>query len=165
MIKLKYWFVYWVPVIVIASIIFWFSDQPYQKQDVKPFLGGFINESWIEESFDWVHFEYAGYEVSTERLGGAAFVEFFIRKGAHFGVFFLLGFFTYRALSLTLLKGRTASNFISSVIFIVVYAVQDEIHQHFTGNRTPLIHDVGVDTFGGIVGILFFMFIFRRRTY
>ncbi|MBM6619172.1 VanZ family protein [Bacillus suaedaesalsae] len=154
---MKYKILIWLPVVVIASIIFWFSDQPYQEQDVKPFLGDFINEKWIEGSFDWVQFDYAGYEVSTEKLGGTAFVEFFIRKGAHFGIFFLLGFFTYRALIQTLLKRRITTGFISSIVFVFIYAVQDELHQHFTGNRTPLIHDVGIDTIGGIVGISLYM--------
>lgn len=155
----------WLPVIAIASIIFWFSSQPYQDQDVKPFLGDFINEEWIETTFSWLEFDYAGYEVSTDRLGGTAFLEFFIRKGAHFGIFFLLGLFTYRALIQTLLKGRKGSSFISSVLFVIMYAVQDELHQHFTGNRTPLIHDVGIDSIGGLVGIVLYMLFSRRKNF
>jgi VanZ family protein len=154
---------YWVPVILIAGVIFWFSSQPYQKQDVKPFLGDFINEKWVEDSFENFRFEYADYHVSVEQLGAASFVEFFIRKGAHFGIFFLLGFFTCRALSNTLLKGRTNASFFSAFLFIVLYAAQDELHQHFTGDRTPLIQDVLLDIFGGIVGISVYMIFTKVR--
>jgi VanZ family protein len=157
---------YWIPVILIAGLIFWFSSQPYQKQDVKPLLGDFINEKWVEESFENFKFIYADYHVSVEKLGAASFVEFFIRKGAHFGIFFLLGFFTYRALLHTVLRGRSSTSFIASFLFIVLYAVQDELHQHFTGDRTPLIQDVLLDCFGGFVGIMVYMiFVKIRKSY
>jgi VanZ family protein len=155
--------IYWVPVILIAGVIFWFSSQPYQKQDVKPFLGDFINENWVENSFQNFKFEYADYQVSVEELGAASFIEFFIRKGAHFGIFFILGFFTCRALINTLLQGRSTSSFFSSFLFIILYAAQDELHQHFTGNRTPLIQDVLLDCFGGVVGITFYMILTKAR--
>jgi VanZ family protein len=159
-------FIYWLPVILIAGTIFWFSSQQYHEQDVKPFLGDIINEKWVEDSFQKLKFEYADYHVSVEQLGAASFIEFFIRKGAHFGIFFLLGFFACRAIMNTLLKGRKGSSFFSSFLFIVLYAASDELHQHFTGDRTPLIHDVLLDSFGGLVGIAFYLIVVevKRKT-
>ncbi|MBM7662520.1 VanZ family protein [Bacillus mesophilus] len=156
-------FTYWIPVIVIAGIIFWFSSQPYQEQDVKPFLSDFINEQWVKVTFDWVQFDYAGYLVSVEALGASSFIEFFIRKGAHFGVFFVLGFFTIRASLLTFLNTRPVTGFITSFLFVILYGVSDELHQHFTGDRTPLIHDVMIDSVGGLVGIIIYMLLFGRK--
>ncbi len=153
---------YWVPVLLLAGVIFWFSSQPYQNQDVKPILNDFINEDWVTATFSWLKFDYAGYFVSVEGLGSTAFVEFFIRKGAHFGIFFLLGFFVCRAFLTTILQNRTLTSFFSSIMFLILYAVQDELHQHFTGNRTPLIHDVMIDSVGGLTGIILFLLIKRR---
>lgn len=144
---------------MIAGLIFWFSSQPYQNQDVKPLLTDFINEEWVAATFSKIQFDYAGYNVSAENLGAASFVEFFIRKGAHLGIFFLLGFFTCRALLATLLRNRTTSSFFSAFFFVILYAVQDELHQHFTGDRTPLIQDVMIDSVGGLVGIILFLLI------
>ncbi|WP_456277496.1 VanZ family protein [Bacillus sp. AK128] len=155
--------IYWIPVIMIAGIIFWFSSQPYQEQDVKPFLTDFINEEWVETGFHWIEFDYAGYLVSVKHLGAASFIEFFIRKGAHFGIFFLLGFFTIRATLQTFLKNRVMTSLITSGLFVFLYGVQDELHQHFTGDRTPLIHDVIIDTVGGIVGILMYLVLYNRK--
>jgi VanZ family protein len=154
---------YWIPVILIAGIIFWFSSQPYQEQDVKPLLSDFINEQWVKASLGWLKFDYAGYYVSVETLGASSFIEFFIRKGAHFGVFFLLSFFTVRASLMTFLRNRPITSFITSILFVILYAVQDELHQHFTGDRTPLIQDVMIDTVGGLVGILVYMELFYRN--
>jgi VanZ family protein len=148
---------YWMPVVLIAGIIFWFSSQPYQDQDVKPLLTDSINEEWVSTNLSWLQFDYAGYYVSVEQLGAASFVEFFIRKGAHFGIFFLLGFFTCRATLSTMLQHRTFTGFVTSLLFVILYAVSDELHQHFTGDRTPLIHDVMIDSVGGLVGILSFI--------
>jgi VanZ family protein len=155
-------FTYWIPVIVIAGVIFWFSSQPYQEQDVKPFLSDFINEQWVKAAFGWVQFDYAGYFVSVEALGASSFIEFLIRKGAHFGVFFVLGFFTIRASLMSFLSNRSVTSFISTFLFVVLYAVSDELHQHFTGDRTPLIQDVMIDTVGGLVGIIIYMQLFSR---
>lgn len=154
--------VYWVPVVLIAGLIFWFSSQPYQNQDVKPLLNDYINEEWVEESLSWIQFDYAGYFVSVASLGAASFIEFLIRKGAHFGIFFLLGFFTCRALFATILHNRKSTCFVSSILFIILFAVQDELHQHFTGDRTPLIHDVMIDSVGGLAGILLSLVIISR---
>ncbi|WP_246942850.1 VanZ family protein [Bacillus pinisoli] len=150
-------FKHWIPVILIAGIIFWFSSQPYQQQDVKPFMIDFINEEWIQAAFGWIAFDYAGYLVSVDHLGAASFIEFFIRKGAHFGIFFLLGFFTIRASLQTFLKNRPKTGLLTSFIFTFLYAVSDELHQHFTGDRTPLIHDVMIDSVGALTGILLYI--------
>lgn len=154
---------HWIPVILIAGIIFWFSSQPYQDQDVKPFLTDFINESLVEATFGWVNFDYAGYQVSVEHLGAASFIEFFIRKGAHFGIFFLLGFFTIRATLHTFLTHRPKTSLLTSFLFVFFYAVSDELHQHFTGDRTPLIHDVVIDSVGGLTAILLYLLIITRK--
>ncbi|OZM56506.1 hypothetical protein CIB95_12090 [Lottiidibacillus patelloidae] len=141
----------WSPVVIIASVIFFFSSQPYEKQDLKPGILSKVDLSLVEKTADSVSFEYATSEISISRLGVQQFVEFFIRKGAHFFIFALLGLFFYRALLHEGVNVRKA--IIYSLLFLAFYATSDEIHQHFTGNRTPLVQDVILDFVGGAFGV------------
>ncbi|MGP4079011.1 VanZ family protein [Pseudalkalibacillus sp. R45] len=148
---MKRFLIYWTPVLIWAGIIFYSSSQPYEEQDVRPFLQGEIPLAWVEEAFRHVHFYYADAEISIKNLGSAGFIEFFIRKGAHLGVYMILSLLLYRAISNT--KSFTHSNQMTTVIIAVLYAVSDEIHQGFTVNRTPLPADVLLDTFGVLIGV------------
>ncbi|MCL7749033.1 VanZ family protein [Halalkalibacter alkaliphilus] len=98
-----------------------------------------------------IRFQYAGNEISVERLGFESFIEFLIRKGAHFGFFFLLGFLTYRALWASGCMKKLS--YFGSLLFVLLYAISDEIHQAFTPNRTPLVQDVILDFSGGLTGV------------
>jgi VanZ family protein len=98
-----------------------------------------------------IEFSYGGNMVSVERSGLESFIEFFIRKAAHFSFFFVLGFLMYRAL---LVSGcKKAGSYISSLVFVLLYAISDEIHQAFTPNRSPLVEDVILDFAGGMTGV------------
>jgi hypothetical protein len=116
---------------------------------LRPSLSKYVNEEKVEHTFSNVKVTYAGHEVSTHHLGGAAFLEFFIRKGAHFTIYALLGFFVYRALCIVIRRRCFGWS-----LFVVLYAISDEFHQWITGDRTPLYQDVMIDTIGGITGIL-----------
>jgi VanZ family protein len=141
-----------LPVMLIAGVIFYFSAQPYQKQDMRSSIGDYVNEEWIKEKASFISFDYAGKEISVERIGVPGFIEFFIRKGAHFGIFFLLGFFTFRALEKVGISRKKA--ILLAFISIIIYAGLDELHQMYTGDRTPLIQDVMIDVCGGLTAIV-----------
>lgn len=74
----------------------------------------------------------------------------FIRKLAHFSLFFILGFMTYSAVFI--LTCRYKKSFVSAALVSLVYGSLDELHQMFVPGRTPLVKDVIIDTFGGICG-------------
>lgn len=135
-----------------ALLIFYFSSQPYQDQDITPILHDYLSDLHLKEKLSFVSFMYGGREISTENLGVDTFVEFFIRKAAHLSIFFVWGFLTYTVLTLFMKKHHKV-RWLLSVIFVILYAVLDEYHQSRTGNRTPLKMDVVLDTIGGIVGI------------
>src|SRR5690349_8006807 len=88
---------YWLPVIIWAGVIFYASSQPYEEQDLRPFLSEQFPLEWVDTYFGWISFDYAGAEVSVVHLGEASFVEFFIRKGAHLTVYLILASLLYRA--------------------------------------------------------------------
>ena len=153
-------FMYIAAALGVMLLIFYFSSQPYHKQDLKPVLGGVVNIEGLEERLSGYSFSYAGGEVSVERKGVAGFLEFFIRKGAHFAIFFALGWFLMAGLGLFIKNAFVSMSL--SAFFVAAYAVSDEIHQHFTGNRTPLFQDVILDTAGGIAGVLS-LWLYRKR--
>ncbi|WP_047150853.1 VanZ family protein [Aneurinibacillus tyrosinisolvens] len=142
---------YWIPLLLLIGGIFFSSSQPYQKQDIRPEIRKYINEKEIAQRFAEVKFTYVHGEVSVNQLGAAGFIEFFIRKGAHFTLYFLLGFLMYGALRGSGV-GR-GKRLVGSLLFMVLYAASDEIHQMYTANRTPLAADVLLDSVGGAIGI------------
>ena len=95
--------------------------------------------------------------------GYLKFVEFFIRKGAHFTTYFILGmsFFLglYPKTKIILLTGLV------SWLSATGYAALDEFHQMLTGGRTPLFQDVVLDSVGAAVAVVIFMTVrfFRKK--
>ncbi|MET3726960.1 VanZ family protein [Fictibacillus halophilus] len=151
----------WIPVLLIVIGVFYSSSQPYQKQDVRPEIGKYVDLEKVEKNFSDVKIHYAGSEVSVEARGAASFIEFFIRKGAHFTVFFALGFFSFRALRIS--GNRTWKSAAIAFVLVASYAAFDETHQNFTENRTPHVEDVVIDITGGTTAILLASLIYRNR--
>ncbi|KQL42414.1 hypothetical protein AN960_00120 [Bacillus sp. FJAT-25509] len=148
---------YWIPVILIAGIIFYSSATPYEKQDIRPEINHFTFLYDLMKHFTFVHFNYAGHEVSIKELGVAGFTEFFIRKLSHFSIYLLLCFFATRLAKLYVNKA-----FLVGEIFSIIYAASDEFHQSFTANRTPLVQDVVIDSIGALVGACLFLLINKK---
>ncbi|MFF2586708.1 VanZ family protein [Peribacillus butanolivorans] len=88
-------------------------------------------------------------------------MEFFIRKDAHLIIFFVFGFLTI-CVWRTFVKNNVIT-FSCALLCVLFYASAGELHQKFTGGRTPLWQDVMLDTFGGLLGILCFLIINRSR--
>lgn len=153
-----------IGMIVVLIVIFFASSQTYEQQDLRPLLGDYLDTPYLMDKLSSIEFVYAGNVISVEHVGVAGFIEFFIRKAAHFVVFCLLGFFTCGVLRTVLRKGSIIS-LIVSLYFVIVYACLDELHQKITGGRSPLLEDVIIDTIGGCCGILIFlgMFSFKVR--
>ena len=86
----------------------------------------------------------------------------YVRKTAHFTLYFLLGL-TY----ISLLKEFNLNDkklLIYIIIFVFIYACSDEIHQLFVPGRSGEITDVLIDTTGGILAsFIYTVFRIRRR--
>ncbi len=137
-----------------AGLIFYFSSQPYREQDLTGLIGKIVNSQVWGERLSNFSLTYSGREISVKSLGLPHFIEFFIRKGAHLGAFFMLGFLT-NAVG-RLFTGRKWITACGALAFVFVYACSDEVHQYFTGDRTPLFADVILDSCGGLVGIIIY---------
>lgn len=76
----------------------------------------------------------------------------FLRKYAHFIIYFFLGIIVKNALSVSGINGFTA--FAIALGVCALYAVTDEIHQIFVPGRRALVTDVLIDSAGSLVGII-----------
>lgn len=141
-----------VIVFVWMSIIFFFSSQSYQQQDLRPWLQEHLPEAAIEYWFSWVSFTYAGEIVSIDAKGVPGFVEFFIRKAAHIGEYFVLGGLLLLLLT-NLLRIRASIVIPVSWCLCALYAVSDELHQSTSGYRIFKAQDVVLDSIAALVGI------------
>ncbi|BAC14479.1 hypothetical protein [Oceanobacillus iheyensis HTE831] len=142
-------------------VIFISSATPYENQDVKPLLSG-LDLQFLYPYLSWVEFTYHSSIVSVEALGIEGFIEFFLRKGAHVSVFFILTclFFISFIKNTQWNRGKI---YIWSIILTGLYAIVDELHQGITPNRTPYVGDVILDVLGGSLALLVIAVIFRLQ--
>jgi len=131
------------------TAIFLFSSQTgteseevsgFARQLIEMFLYKYFNnEDWVETLIN-----------SLETV---------IRKTAHLFIYFCLGF----SVSATFTSYGTKKNiFLKAVLFCLLYAASDEIHQYFVDGRAAEFTDVLLDTAGAAAGILFRPFFIKK---
>ena len=85
------------------------------------------------------------------KIFGVGFTEFFIRKLAHMSEYAVLGFLSCFAFAYTFKK---AKRFYFGILFTLLYAIGDEIHQLFVPGRSGQVRDVFIDMAGALLGVL-----------
>ncbi|GAA0446707.1 VanZ family protein [Lentibacillus halophilus] len=155
-------YAYWLLPMVWMGVIYYASATPYKDQDVKPLMERTMDLSFLTPFIDWISFTYHRSEVSVAALGVNGFIEFFMRKGAHLGVFFILMCLFFVALRRTSHLSFRAV-LVVSFFLTTAYAGLDEFHQSFTSNRTPYIGDVVMDMTGAFIAGLCLLFFIRKR--
>lgn len=134
----------WTALLLWLVLLFYLSDQPAAESDG---LSKKVTEVIIETVGRLV-------PLDIESSTTADLVPRFnhiARKFAHFGVYFVLGVLMMNSLRISGMRGRKA--FILSIVFCVIYAVSDEVHQLFVPGRGAQVKDVLIDSAGAIVGI------------
>jgi VanZ family protein len=135
--------------ILFMGVIYFISNTPYEKQDIKPILEKKveINENILPD----IQLDYDEQRVSS--ANPYDFIEFLFRKAGH-----IIGYFV---LTLLWLKTLTYTRFsftirlLLSSILSLGYAALDEFHQTFVPGRTGHVIDVvAVDLIGVILAIL-----------
>ena len=116
-------------IISIASLTFWFSSKP-GSTSIEQSNKALIKMKLVSQ-YD--------VEARTQRYTR---LTFFIRKGAHFGIFMVLG------VGIALVMEEDSNKII---ILIILLAIFDEFHQIFTG-RNASLSDVFLDMAGGFTG-------------
>ena len=76
-----------------------------------------------------------------------------VRKCAHFTLYAFLGLWTINFTNT--MEDKKVRSIIYSLIFCILYATTDEIHQYFIPGRSAEARDVLIDSLGALTGILF----------
>lgn len=76
----------------------------------------------------------------------------FVRKGAHFSIYMLLGILSMCCAQT--FNWNNVCKFNKSTIFVFLYACTDELHQKFVSGRSGKFADVCLDTIGAACGII-----------
>ncbi|AQP53692.1 hypothetical protein CBF34_10840 [Vagococcus penaei] len=141
----------------VMLILFFSSAQTYEQQSQVSLLERLLKNEPFKESLSKIVFTYGGSPVSIEADGYFKFIEFFIRKAAHFFTFFVLGGAFY-----FVLYYQTKRLFLAGLfgwLSATGYAALDEFHQMLTGGRTPLFQDVALDSIGALTACVLIVLI------
>lgn len=98
--------------------------------------------------------------ISEATLGS---IHFLIRKSAHFTGYFIFALLAARAFRTSTREFLSTRWFLASLLLVVAYSLSDEFHQSFVPSRTPSIYDSMIDSFGGLVALLFLAVRTKRR--
>lgn len=137
---------------LIMAVLFYSSSQTMSRQTQIPRLERWLSNQPLNIQLSEIRFYYANVEISIERLGYFHFIEFFIRKFAHFLSYFLLGVSLFNGLK-NKYKRPIVLLAIISWLASTGYAGLDETHQMFTYSRSPLFEDVILNSVGAMTAI------------
>lgn len=142
-------FVRWIPLVLWMLVIFCFSAQPASES--AKLSAGATKE--ILALINHIHL----FQIDSGAVvQSIAQLEHFVRKSAHFLVYFVLGILSFFAFN------KNRQNMIrSAFVFCILYAISDELHQLFVPGRSGQIQDVILDSIGALLGILLLKF--QRR--
>jgi len=125
-------------------LIFFFSNQPSVESDG-------VSDGIMSKIINIVEVA-TNYEFSDEQIDNI--YEYGItplRKCAHFSIYFVLGILFYLLIKQYDLELN--KTLIISLLFCIMYACSDEIHQLFIFGRSGEIRDVLIDSLGSFLGI------------
>ncbi|MEI3612385.1 VanZ family protein [Pseudogracilibacillus sp. SO30301A] len=125
-------FIFWIPVLIWMSVIFYLSHQPgSESSELSSDLAAkilYLIELIFPVNSDYFHH--------------------FIRKSAHFIAYFILGILVVNALRIHNFKYAAYA-----FLICVLYAISDEVHQLFIPGRSGEVRDVLIDGTGAFIGI------------
>lgn len=139
---------------VMMAILFVSSSMTYEQQSQVSLLDRLLSSEPLKGAMSSISFTYAGSKVSISTLGYSKFIEFFIRKGAHFGSYFLLGGSLFLGLHPKMKQKQLLLTGLFAWFSATGYAAMDEFHQMLTGGRTPLFQDVMLDSVGALTACI-----------
>ena len=129
------------------------SSQTYEQQSLVSTLQELLPNEPGKTTLSTWEFTYWNRTISIEERGYYHFVEFLIRKAAHFITFGFLSLVIYWLLP------KSKSRILLAALFTFLLACTDELHQYFTGGRTATMQDVYLDTAGAVTFLLLLVFI------
>lgn len=141
--KKQFW-IFLFLTIIISAIIFAFSHQNGNKSTGVSM--SVTNKIVTEETYE----KASGKSIEAVKLE----TEYVLRKIAHFILYASLGFFAFMTLHYSGKVHKSLNLFIISMIFCILYAGSDEIHQLFIKDRAGRFIDVVLDFAGSLTGVI-----------
>ena len=141
----------WMAVVALMAVIFAFSAQPASEssETSSPFVDAYMRLFHPE----------ADSLSPDEQFELREQASFIVRKAAHFSIYTLLGLLLAAAVSAAFPAARAATwagRLWLPFLIGALWAVSDEIHQHFVPGRSCEIRDMGIDSSGVLLGVLLF---------
>ena len=135
-------------ILTIATFvtIFIFSSQNGEKS-------GFTSREFTKKIIEILQLDKNLSESEKENLIENS--QFIIRKLAHFTIYTIAGINIFGFVNTFDMKKR--NKILCALLVGIIYAISDEIHQMFSGDRTPAIRDVIIDSCGVLFGICIFL--------
>jgi len=135
---------------ILASLAFLlligcFSGLPGSKTDLRPAIRQFPELVGNVQSLPHIHYTYAGRPIDNRR-DPVTFIYMSLRKGGHFFLYGLFGFFLANASAASGVRGIRRWVLAGAVVLTV--ACLDEWNQSHIAGRSRLIQDVLLDLAG-----------------
>jgi VanZ family protein len=122
---------YWTPLLIWLAAMFFFSTDFMSSGETSRFIVPVLT------------FIFPGISPGEISLWHGV-----IRKLAHITEYFILAMLLYRSLKFENRDPVDAR--LRTIVFVVLVALMDELHQGFTASRTASLVDVGYDGLGGV---------------
>ena len=132
-----------IPAIIWMIIIFGFSGNNGEESSSQSYKVAKI----IVDTYDSIlHLDMS----DEQKEATIDNITFAVRKVAHFTEYMILAVLFMTPFIINGLCRKKA--FIISIVFVILYASTDEIHQLFIPGRAGMVRDVIIDSCGGLLG-------------
>lgn len=132
--------------VITFITIFIFSNENGEKS-------GSVSRDFTKKVIDILHIDKNLNEIEKENLIENS--QFIVRKLAHFTIYTIAGINLYGFINTYNIKNKY--KMIGALLVGIIYATSDEIHQMFSGGRTPAVMDIFIDSCGVLFGINMFL--------
>jgi len=139
-------FLWWVPVIIWAGVIFYMSTRTF---------GSSFTNNLLKDILAILHLEVSRHTFLLLAHG--------FRKLGHLTEYSIFAIFLYHALGDDHRAAWNPRKALACILLAGLYSLTDEFHQRFVPGRGPSIVDCGIDTIGATLGMVIVYFAGRGR--
>jgi VanZ family protein len=134
-------FLWWLPVIIWAGVIFYMSTRTFGAAFSNRLLGDILAILHLEVSLHTFYFLATGF-----------------RKLGHFTEYAIFAIFLYHAVGDDHRSAWNPRKALACILLAGLYSLPDEFHQRFVPGRGSSIVDCGFDTIGATLGMVIVYF-------